>query len=45
MGLREDSYRLSSAIIEGKGKGHPVTGHEDPELEQFIALLFFQPQR
>jgi len=27
-------------IGQGKGKGHSVTGHKGPEVEQRLALLF-----
>ena len=30
--------------VKGEGKGHPRTGHEDPEREETIALLFLQPR-
>ena len=30
---------------KGKGKVHTRTGHEGPEGEQFITLLFLQPRR
>jgi len=37
--------RARTECSESKGKLHPITGHEGPEVEQIIALLFLQPHR
>ena len=29
-----EQYMAQCAQVKGKGKGHPITGHEDPDGEQ-----------
>jgi hypothetical protein len=31
------SYPVGKCKVKGKGKGHPITGHEDPEWEQMYS--------
>ena len=46
--MMRDLLRILLEQIEGKGKGkgkfHPITGHEGPVGSRYVALLFLQPR-